>query len=753
MDLKKKILVSIISLLVVSLISSCVPDIATKQEETEILGGENDFDYEVAEKTPEEEPQEEEKTAETIQEITEADLDDAEVQRQYFLKGVENFQQEKYLEAHAYLSRIEDSYLILQDYIYYYLARGLYKQGYYPASQKYYALLLEEHPTSIWVERANREYADIHFQQEDYQKAAELYSRFYDNYPESDYGPYTLFQLAVCQDQQGDIEEAYSNYINIWLDYPTTDFASSAYNNLERLIEENDMEAFVPTADQAFDRAMIFFYDRQYKTALSQLNHILKQYDISSLMEANVFFRMGMSNYNMREYGLARDFLLSAYEVAEGRGVADDALYFLARAETNLGRSSQALDYYQQLLDKYPQSSRRDDTLYRMGRIYYFDDELDKAIEMFCRMVDQYSGGQTENLLWELGWLYYNNDDFHRAEDIFENLALTFRGTEIGEKGLFWQAKSLEKRGQDEDAIKLLERIVAQNSYSFYTFSAQQVLEEKGIEAEIPPLDRTASLLNPQIIDVVPMVFNALEDESANDNNIPLHIRKAVELLKIELFETASSEVEAGRDAFGNDPYSILMLSTFFYQSHDYRNSISMLTRNRSSFASGMESPYKDYYYYLLFPYAFLDMVEEYGEQYDVDPLFVLAIMRQESRFQSHVSSWAGARGLMQVMPATGREIAGQMGLAGFNIDQLFDAEQSIMMGSYYLRQQLNRFDGNMYFASAAYNAGPGSMQRWQARWGDKDIYEFIENIPFDETRDYVKKVMGNYYVYKLLYG
>jgi len=106
----------------------------------------------------------------------------------------------------------------------------------------------------------------------------------------------------------------------------------------------------------------------------------------------------------------------------------------------------------------------------------------------------------------------------------------------------------------------------------------------------------------------------------------------------------------------------------------------------------------------------------------------------------------------MQIMPATGRGIAQQLGVQEFDTEKLFEPEVSINMGAYYLKQQLNGFEGNKFYASGAYNGGPGAMASWVNRWGDKDIYEFVENIPYDETRDYVKKVMGNYFMYRILY-
>ncbi len=753
MDFKKQKYLSIICLLLVFLLSSClvVSEPAHEQPAEQAEVAEPEEEEQEAQET--EEPAYDAPVPEEAREEHRIEMD-IHTKRDFFTKGVDHFSKGQYVQAQFYFNRIEDSYLILQDHIFYYLAKSLLMQEKYSLSEEYYAALIEDHSHSIWAEKANLEYADLFFMQQKYARAEELYQLFYENYPQSDFVGYSLFQLAVCQERNQKPEEAIHSYKQVWLNFPTNDYAQPSLSNLERIIETHEMEPWTPTADQVFNRAQLFFSQYHYHSALDQLNHILNNYDISSLMEARVLFRMGMCYYNLRDYGQARDYLLSAYQISEGSGIADDALYFLGRAETNLGRREEAISYYQKLMEDYPRSNLSDDALYRLGRIYFFDNQMDKAIESYKRVVEEYPGGDRfSEVLWELGWIYYNTGDWDQAKGIFSNMSASFKGTELEEKGLFWKAKSLSNEGKPDEAIELFKQIVSINSYSYYTFVSQKILEGKEIYIEIPPIDHAANPLDGQIVEIVPQVFLPLEDNGSNDNHIPLHIRKAIELLKIEMFSSASAEIEAGQDEIENDPFHILMLSTLYYQSQDYRNSISMLVRNHRNLRENLESPYKDYYYYLLYPYGFRELVDHYAQQYDTDPLFVLAVMRQESRFQSHVSSFAGARGLMQIMPATGKGIAQQLKIENFDVDQLFEPEKSIMMGTYYLRQQLNTFGGNMFYASGAYNGGSGNMSNWISRWGDKDIYEFVENIPFDETRDYVKKVMANYYLYQMLYN
>jgi len=135
-----------------------------------------------------------------------------------------------------------------------------------------------------------------------------------------------------------------------------------------------------------------------------------------------------------------------------------------------------------------------------------------------------------------------------------------------------------------------------------------------------------------------------------------------------------------------------------------------------------------------------------------VSPLVMLALIRQESFFDPLAGSGAGALGLTQVVPPTAQEIAAELGITDFEDDQLFRPVVSVTFGSHYLGNQLATFDGNLYYALAAYNAGPGSAASWQTAAGD-DVDLFVEEIEYSQANLYVRLVMENLAVYRYLYG
>ncbi|MDX2245028.1 MAG: transglycosylase SLT domain-containing protein [Leptolyngbyaceae cyanobacterium bins.302] len=155
-------------------------------------------------------------------------------------------------------------------------------------------------------------------------------------------------------------------------------------------------------------------------------------------------------------------------------------------------------------------------------------------------------------------------------------------------------------------------------------------------------------------------------------------------------------------------------------------------------------------YWYALYPFPFLEEIESWSQERQLNPLLVTALIRQESRFMPGIVSSAGAKGLMQVMPDTGTWIAEKIKLKEFNLN---DPEDNIKLGTWYLDYTHSEYDGNSMLAVASYNAGPGAVGDWVAKKGVGDPDRFVENIPYEETRGYVKSVFGNYWNYLRLYN
>jgi len=154
----------------------------------------------------------------------------------------------------------------------------------------------------------------------------------------------------------------------------------------------------------------------------------------------------------------------------------------------------------------------------------------------------------------------------------------------------------------------------------------------------------------------------------------------------------------------------------------------------------------------LFYPRVYWEEITKYSKMYQVDPYLVLAIMREESAFDERAVSRVNAVGLMQVMPRTGKDVSFRLGLKWSGAESLYEPNLNIRLGTYYISWLQKQFKGPDFYAIAAYNAGPETAWGWIKRYGGEDAELFVSNIPYGETRQYVKRVLNSYMVYKLIY-
>jgi soluble lytic murein transglycosylase len=227
--------------------------------------------------------------------------------------------------------------------------------------------------------------------------------------------------------------------------------------------------------------------------------------------------------------------------------------------------------------------------------------------------------------------------------------------------------------------------------------------------------------------------------------------KRGATLLELGLRDQALVEFEVVKDNWWHDPLSMYQLALYFKENNLGR--LSILAAARLIFFSPVQAPEEAplFIQRLYYPIYFGEVIFAEAEALEVDPAMLMAIMRQESLFEFSALSIAGARGLMQVMPATGEYVAQHSGFEGFNPDQLWLPYVSIKFGSWYINQQLGLFDNNQFAALAAYNAGPGNVVEWLKISDDLDV--FVESIPFWESRTYIRRIYVNLAAYRRLYA
>jgi soluble lytic murein transglycosylase len=222
-------------------------------------------------------------------------------------------------------------------------------------------------------------------------------------------------------------------------------------------------------------------------------------------------------------------------------------------------------------------------------------------------------------------------------------------------------------------------------------------------------------------------------------------------LWALGLYGDAKRELEEVRQAYADDAIASYQLALAFRDLGLYRSSI-LAADNvlRLSGQSVFEAP--RLIGRLSYPVYYQDLILPLAAEYGYDPLLQFALVRQESLFESFIASHVGAQGLSQVMPATGEYIAQRLAWPDYRNEDLYRPYAGLAFGAYYLNEQLRYFDGDIYAALSAYNAGPGNAARWHAAAPD-DPDRYLEIVDYAETRSYIRRIYTGYAIYRYLYG
>jgi soluble lytic murein transglycosylase len=229
--------------------------------------------------------------------------------------------------------------------------------------------------------------------------------------------------------------------------------------------------------------------------------------------------------------------------------------------------------------------------------------------------------------------------------------------------------------------------------------------------------------------------------------------RKTLELMYLGMKKEAAAELWSLQELLPGRHGALIGLSKAFFELGDYHSSLLIVLRSFDRHLERPSSRMPGDLWLLAYPQGYWQSIVSAARRYGLDPYFVAAIIREESQFRPEALSPAGARGVMQVMPATGEWIARMTGIRDFDRAKLYDADTNITIGTWYLSYLMKRFKNDPYLVSAAYNAGPEIVATWSgAGRGTADRDMFVETIPYRETRGYVKKVLRNYAEYRRIY-
>jgi len=680
--------------------------------------------------------------------------------RSLFLTGKTFIALDRAAEAEEAMLRVPVEYPELSDYAFYLLGEYYFSKTRYLDAAAFYQRLMDRHPKSFWVIRSSLRRSQALLEAGSYSAAAESFDKFLKDYPRSEYGLEAGLGFGRALTGDGKLDRAARAYRDVCIRYPGT----ASDQDVDKALGELKLlgaDIPEPTMEERYERARNLFKTSQYDKAAAAFSSLLED-EPRLPQKPDVLLRMGVSLLYLGRRSEAIQTLerMVKEHPAEQRGA--EALNWLGRAYNRIGDRDRAVSSFLKIVSAYPGSEWADDALYLIGNIYREANDTRNALKFYDRLATNFPDSSfADSAIWWKAWAYYTAGDYKKTEQTLSALIAKYPRSFLVNQALYWQGRSVEKTGNKTKAAAYYRNVVTRAPYTYYGYRASERLATTEVPSaakaditinEMPDaaLLDTAIPEEPFDADGPPVWTDAaVEALSANPS-----FKKSLELMQLDMKKEAAAELWSIQEKTPRKHGALLGLSKTFFELGDYYRSLIIILRNYERYLEGPARDKPEDLWLLAYPQGYWESILTYSKKYGLDPYFVTAIIREESQFHAEALSPAGARGVMQVMPSTGEWVAQAIKMRGFDRSKLFEYDTSVSIGAWYISYLMKRFKGDPILVAASYNAGPEAVSGWLGKNGNGAVRdEFVENIPFSETRGYVKKVLRNYAEYKRIYG
>jgi soluble lytic murein transglycosylase len=543
--------------------------------------------------------------------------------------------------------------------------------------------------------------------------------------------PAILFKLATIENRRGNHNIAANNYRKLFLEYPAAVEGLKSVDELASLVTKGKITKPVFTDAEQMSRAARLYSSGRFDLAADAYQALLKK----KPSDNNLTLKIARCRFKERrnEQSLAILKRISKGNLTENQRL--EALTVMALIHWRMDRYKDFEECCKLLMEKGPASSKQKALFYLAS--YNFERGNNSiAQSYFERLIKQYPQSQyANNARWRLAWIHYLNGKFDEASESYKQVRYVFRDGKMDSPSKYWEARSLIRGGRVKEAELLLKNLVADDPMGYYGLEAERIVKSSGLD-----VDRNG-VCNRKFPDLT---------LSPDLKNNPL-ISAATKLMEKGVYDLASINLEALPAGMLSSPPVAFLAARAAYGSENYSKAWEIIATN---FGDLLRNPPQDTPPEILeiaFPRVHLGHTVQTANKHSMDPNLVWALIRQESRYNPNAVSPAGALGLMQITPAAVGPTRTSR-VSADNIAQLLDPKKNISLGVQLLSKNLNSFHGNMVPAIAAYNADIKKVREWVHRNGKLQQDEFVELIPFQETRNYVKHVLAGYAAYKAVH-
>lgn len=645
----------------------------------------------------------------------------------YLALGHAYLEDKRYGEAETNLKLARQAGAELADYADYFAARAYHESGDEKGAEALLHGFTERHPDSIFTDEAPELEANVLLALNQ-AAAAERVLAAAAGLALGDRPGFELAQAEVDA-AMGLTSEAERGYKHLLLAHPLTQEAQIARGKLTAMGAETHL-----TVAELRSLAEAYYKGGHYAEASEQYHALAR----TAGLDANT--RNGFA-----VAAAACDLKLKTLRTPEVEALPDtqdengarrlDLLLELARSKDDVDGQRRIVA---EMMNRFPQSQWLAEALYSSGNMYLLRKEYPAAVEYYSYLATHFpESANAAAAHWKAAWLSYRLGQYGDAARLFDEQIRRYPAAKETVSAIYWRARLYETQDRRGDlAAAGYKTVIRAYQHYFYAQLARQRLAALGnmAAAAQPQLDR----FQPQ---PVPTLDDSFPAESP-------HLAKAKLVANAGLNDYIAQEIAADPDS---SSWSALAEAQIYSSYGETYRAMRALKRALPYAATASIRSIPLSYWRILFPEPWWETITEESARNNLDPYLVASLIRQESEFNPTAISRANAYGLMQLLPSVGRAMARQEGMSHFQTFQLLDPVTNIRLGTRYLRQTLDKFGGEPIYALAAYNAGDDRVTDWQAAGPYQGLDEFVESIPFTETREYVQAILRNEETYKAI--
>lgn len=537
--------------------------------------------------------------------------------------------------------------------------------------------------------------------------------------------------LGRAYDAAGESDKAASVFRNLYFHLPLSSEAALAEQYLNRTgihgsFAERSTRAELLSRGKRYVDAI-----REYK-ALTEVASPTDQPAIEMAL-ATALEHTGQSKEVQR--------LLSTLAATTGEADAQ-RLYLLGESARSSNDSEGVTRNLEQLRQAHSTSAWLEQALLSAANMHLLARDLDQAIDLFSELQQRFPNGSRASFAhWKAAWLSFRQGRVEDAKRGFEShLALYPSSPEVS-AALYWRARLAEEAGDTPRASAFYDKLSTRFRNYYYADLARQrmkLLPAPPTAGHYPALDHIAAINASKV-----------EDEPVPEDD--LRGQKAKLLANGGLADQAVRELQAAA-AKPDGSWAPPEIARLYAEAGRYDRALDVMKRAAPNYFALDLADLPRSYWEALFPKPYWDQLQRNAAANDLDPYLVASLIRQESAFNSLAVSHASAIGLMQLLPSVGKQVAREVKLKPYNASRLFEPATNLQLGTRYFRSMLDQYHNSPEYALAAYNAGSDRVDDWLAKGRYRDVPEFVESIPFTETREYVQAIVRNASMYRQLY-